>query len=189
MPTMNLTIATGTDDGFGYAAVTLDNTDTVVFFGDDGDESHAFFRFATDADLAGATIDSAEIVLYYDGGAATITFDVVAADSDNPAAPTTWSALAGLARTTAKVSWVMSDTGTGDQTSPELKTVIQELVDSYAIASGEHIIIIYDPTSATNVREGHTFESTQTGPRLNITYTAGVSDSAVGHFATMAGMG
>ena len=180
MAVQNLVITAGADDGYGFATTAFLDTETTAFYGDDGDKSRTFLRFDLTADLLNATIDSAFLIGYMSGSAAVLV-DVYGCDSDDPALPTDWTSLAALPNTTASVLWTTLNQGAGDQTSPDLKTIIQELVDSYGPLNGEGIMLLMIPDGQTNttVKEISTFEDTQTGPRLNITYTTGNSTSGI----------
>ena len=176
MPTMNLEIATGGDDGFGFAGGnTFDNDSTTAFFGDDGDSSHAFFRFELpDGTLAGSTITSAVLTLFLDGGPGNCEVDIFGVDEDNPDAPTSWNQLSGLTYTPESEFWnPLSDNG--DQDAPDLTDIIQELVDNFPLGSGDAIMVVLDGDAygTTAAREAHCWESTQPPARLVINYEAG----------------
>ena len=181
MAVQNLVITVGANDGYGHDAPTFNNDEVTAFYGDDGSESVAYLRFLLTADLAGATIDSA-ILIGYMSGSAEVLIDVVGNDADDPAAPTSWATLDALTLTTAKIYWPTLNQGAGDQTAPDIKTIIQELVDSYSPLSGEAIQLILDPRPYVNttVKEINTLESTQTEPRLNITYTPAAANETSG---------
>jgi len=174
MAVQTLDVAAGADDGFGYPASTFTNSSTTLFFGDDGSESRAFMRFLLTADLTGATIDSAFLTGIF-AEAVGVEIDVYAADAADPNAPTDFSELDGITPTTATVYWNPDPTGGGgSRTSPDLKTVIQELVDSYTMANGDAIVIKLDPTAYTNtgVNEISSYDhATDAPPELEITYT------------------
>ena len=170
-----IAVAASADDGFGFPSSTFTNSSTTLFFGDDGDQSRAFMRFALPNDLTGATIEEARIVAAF-SPANSVTADVYADDAADPAAPTTYAELdTGITATTAKATWT-TGVGQSPQTSPDLAAVIQELVDSYTMASGDHIVIKIDPTAYTNttVNEIHSFDNgTSPPPVLQIAYTPG----------------
>jgi hypothetical protein len=187
MAVQNLVITAGGNDGYGHDAPTFNNDETTAFYGDDGSESVTYLRFLLTADLAGATIDSAFLIGYMQGSA-VVEIDVAADDTDDPAAPTSWATIDGITLTTAKVKWTTLNQGPDDQTAPDIKTVIQELVDSYTMANGDALVLLLDPRPYVNttVKEINTFESTETEPRLNITYTI---DTAVEVSGTLNGGG
>jgi len=172
---MNLAINAGGNDGFGFSPTTFSATGTVETVGDDGDASHMYFRFQLTDDLVGATIDSAVLKMWVDGATTDVEIDVVGDDSDNPSAPTSWATLDGITPTTATVKWILDTAGgDADLTSPDIKAIIQELVDSYGPLDTEYIQFVLDPDAYTNtdVKAVHMYESvTYTEPRLEITYT------------------
>ena len=175
MPTMNLQVSAGGDDGYGFAGgAVFDNTGSTAFFGDDGDSSHAFFRFQLPDDLTGTIITSAILTGQLDGGPANCEVDVFADKSDNPNAPTNWSQLGGIPNTDASVFWNPSGDG-GLQSPPDLVALIQELVDNFTLASGDHIIIVLDGDAygTTAAREIHTFEDTGNEVTMVIEYESG----------------
>jgi len=129
---------------------------------------------------SGATIDAAYITLEMNGTEApevTIYGDDVA-DAADFATETTVTDRSP--RTTANVVW--SDTGlTGSQNSPELKTIIQELVDTYGgITSGDSIcLLLISNGSGTTTFRVNSVDGT-TAPTVYIEWTeaGGVANSA-----------
>jgi hypothetical protein len=75
---------------------------------------------------------------------------IYGADSDNPSAPTTAAQYTGIAVTTAAVDWdVNFNTGVKDgNQSPDIATVIQELVNSYTISNEALMLLLKDDGSA-----------------------------------------
>ena len=175
MATMNLQPAANADDGYGHSSgPTFDASSTTAFFGNNSLVQQGFIRFTLDADLTGATIDTAVLTIYVDAqGAGNTETTLRLNDADDAAAPTTWSALDGLTLTTAGQFWDITTSAEEDKVSPDFAAVIQEYVDSYTAANGDHITVVLDcSTSAVEAaREFHTLESTQEAPRLAITYT------------------
>lgn len=166
--------AVSSDDGFGFSPTHHDSSSATAFTGDDGDESHGFIRVALSADLTGVTIDSSFLTLDWDGAAGTLDFNVHIARGNDLAAPTTWSELNGLTRSTAAVQETIGSGVSGDQITDDLKAVIQEMVDNQNVANGDHMILIADPSAFTNTvaKEWATFDSTaRTVPSLEINYT------------------
>jgi len=173
MPTMNLAVSTGGDDGFGFAGGnTFDNSSDTAFFGDDGDSSHAFFRFQLPDALTGAVITSAVLTGRLDGGPSNCQVDVFADKKGNPNAPTSWNNLANIDYTDASVFWNPNSDG-GLQSPPDLSALIQELVDNFNMDSGHHIIIVFDGDAygETAAREIHCWESTNEEATMIIEYT------------------
>ena len=113
----------------------------------------AFFRFQNVAVPQGATIDSAYIKLDWEGGE-EVDFLVAAVDVDDFDRPTDNTYAAHDTETTATVSWNIPSEGSQDsglyfKTSPDIKTVIQEIVDRTGWSSGNAIgIIIREPVAS-----------------------------------------
>jgi hypothetical protein len=184
MAVMNLEIVASTDDGYGHpSGPTFADTENTCFYGDDGAESVTYLRFLLDADLTGATISAATLTGYM-SASGVVLVDVDAVDADDPIAPTTWTILNGFALTTAKVLWTTLSQPAGDQTSPDITTVIQELVDSYTMANGDAFILLIDPRDQTNttVKEIFSYDQapTQETARLAITYTVAAAPEVTG---------
>jgi hypothetical protein len=156
------------DTSFQYTATTL-------FFGDNGvNESGAYMLFELTSDLTGATINSATLTGIFEETYGT-TVEIDAADAADPTWPANPAALFSDPGTTAKVVWNPNPTGGGgSRTSPDISTVIQELVDSYTMASGDHIRLMLrlgDQTT-TYVNEIASFDHpTNDPPTLEINYT------------------
>ena len=77
----------------------------------------------------------------------TTNLDIQACDEDNSAQITTFSDFGSRARTTADVAWAQNFADTTEYTSPDITTVIQEIIDRAGWASGNALqIIISDHT-------------------------------------------
>ncbi|HMN10728.1 MAG TPA: malectin domain-containing carbohydrate-binding protein [Bellilinea sp.] len=139
---------------------------------------------------AGATITSAYLTLKaYTTQTGTVCRLIIrAVDADNPAAPTTYSGAENATRTTASVSWeppAMSvDTV---HNSPDISSIIQEIVDRPGWAAGQHILIYIEDNGSTSSarRQWHSVD-TGTAPILTINYstTAQHTQSAAGVLIT-----
>jgi hypothetical protein len=181
MAQMDVDVPASADDGYGFPTGSVfDNTGTTMFFGDDGDASHCFMRFAIDADLVGATVTAATLSGTVDAtGAGDQTATIYADDADDPAAPTTWAEIDGVTPTTATVDWTV-DSGGGTVTSPDISAIIQELIDSYGPLDTEHFVFVMDPDghSDTDVMEIHTQDDADP-MTLHITYDTGATTSGI----------
>lgn len=96
------------------------------------------------------TIDSATITLY---NGVTRTSDIGATiwgvDDDEAAMPTSLSEYAALVSTTATVAWTASSVewlDSATKTTPDVKTIVQELVDRDDWDSGDTMLFILDNT-------------------------------------------
>ena len=113
----------------------------------------AFFRFQNDVVPQGATIDSAYIKLNWEGGE-EVDFLIAAVDVDDFDVPTDNTYAAHDTETTATVSWNITSEGSQDsgkyyKTSPDIKTIIQEIVDRTGWSSGNAIgIIVREPVAS-----------------------------------------
>tara|TARA_Y100000593_G_scaffold58220_1_gene108213 strand:- start:4613 stop:5080 length:468 start_codon:yes stop_codon:yes gene_type:complete len=112
----------------------------------------AYFRFENVVVPQGATIDSAYIKLDWEGGE-EVDFLVAAVDVDDFDQPTDNTYAAHDTETTASVTWSIplegsQNSGLYFKTSPDIKTVIQEIVDRTGWSSGNAIgIIIREPVA------------------------------------------
>lgn len=144
-------------------------------------------RFQSIAVPQGATIDTAYIIFKgraADAGANCLTrisaedVDDAAAIADDKAAfDTRWAA-----RTTSRVdwdnipAWSIDESG-ADTTSPEIKTVIKEIVDRGGWASGQDMVIFWEDFedrsthASSNNRDAYNYAG-GTAPKLHIEYTA-----------------
>lgn len=123
----------------------------------------------------GSTIDAATLDVYmvttaYD----TPDLTIYAYDYDRG-----WSFTASdynisnLTPTTATVSWSASNIGSGWKTSPELKTIIQELVDRAGWEAVSATIVINGASSGSAFRiYSYDYSDGSRAAVLNVTYTA-----------------
>jgi hypothetical protein len=136
-------IAASGDDG-SY----IDGTGLI----DDGDNGNAgefdsalrgqWLRFVDCGIPSGATITTAYLTVYINTFSAGALTKIAANDVQSPTNPTNEADYEGRVRTTAQVDWDgPGDTGSGE-TSPELKTIVQELVDSYGDI--DTILLLHD---------------------------------------------
>lgn len=146
-----------------------------------------YFRFNSVVAAQGATVQSAYLKLNKRGYAGTSSnhdFYVAALDADNQAAPTAASHLNHSNFTTAEVTW-QNNTDTGNGTlrsaangtvlsSPDIKTVIQEILDRSGWSSGNSIVLMFytktAPSFATSIPYIEMYDdSGDVPPQLEIT--------------------
>ena len=150
--TTTYTISAGSDDGYffknqsgssaatSYSSVTNSTQNPIVgilFDGDDFSFDHyqGFFRFQNIAVPQGQTIKSAYLKPYFASGTER-TFKLYGYYKDNVSAPSSGSDGNHTNFTTAGISdFVISSTG-GQKTSPDIKTIVQEIVDRAGWSSG-----------------------------------------------------
>ena len=132
--------ATGTQDRAGKSSTT-DNWDTIL-------------RFSNCTIPAKAKIVSASIELYQvqTVSGKDINLTIVGNDADNAAAPANASEYANLVLTTATVAWELEAiTATGFLKSPDITSIIQEIVDRAGWVSGNAVqILVKNNNSGTN---------------------------------------
>ena len=128
----------------------------------------AYFRFQNVVVPQGATIDSAYIKLNWEGGE-DVNFLIAAVDVDDFDVPTDNTYAAHGTETTATITWSIplegsQDSGKYYKTSPDIKTIIQEIVDRAGWSSGNAIgIIIREPEAnleSDEYRKVHGMSST-----------------------------
>ena len=139
----------------------------------------AYFRFVNVALEQGATIESAYLKVEFQSGSER-TFRINGFDVDNQAQPATsnnGSEGAHSNHTTASVDWTVAALASGEEvvTSPDIKTIIQEIVDRTGWSSGNAMMFgVWMPSSRSSdyFRTFHTGkDSNDTKPQLEITYS------------------
>jgi len=142
-----------------------------------------FLRFSSVA-VPASTIDTAYLTLSaHDTLSSTeLKTSITAEDADNPAAITTAADWNSRARTTAKVYWddIATWTVNNQYNSPEIKAIIQEVVDRAGWASGQAMIIFWSDfedqrssSAANRWRNSYEAPSASYAAKLHIEYTAG----------------
>ena len=152
-------------------------TTTVLWHGDKSSHRYVGTRFLAVTIPVGATIDTAYLTWR---AAATDTGNVRgdfhAEDSATPPAfNTNANDISGRTPTSATVPWDNPESWTNNNyyNSPEIKTVIQELVDTYDYSSGLAIAIIYKWDFGSPERGADSWDaSSSDAPLLHIEYTA-----------------
>jgi hypothetical protein len=172
--TVEYTIGAGADDT-GYYANAFSTTGVVNWIGHYSTRyQHASYRWTGVTIPVGATITTAYIILRVTskdgtGGAVTIYFD----DTATPTAPTTAAELTGKTQTTQNVAWSLGTTN-GNINSPDIKAIIQELVNSYNYSAGAAMqALLINSVTGNNDTATQTYESNPSYlvPTLHIEYT------------------
>ena len=198
--TTTYTIATGADDGLAATSYKssssnstyttgFTNSSAISYLGVNYDDEEieykyyaGYFRFTNIAAAQGATIKSAYLSLYktaYIGFTGNHSFYVAALDADNRAAPTTASHLNHSNYTTAEVVWnddgaIRTASNDSFVKSPDIKTVIQEIVDRPGWSTGNSIVLMFfQKTAPSDTYAMPRFEfyddSASNTPKLEIT--------------------
>jgi hypothetical protein len=146
------------------------------------------FRFQTVAIPAGATIDSAVLQLYLpDSAHDNVHVDIYGEDVDDAAAFTTGSNnISGRTLTTAKVDWDTNNAGAaGWVDSPDITSIIQEIVDRPGWASGQDMALILDCVTSIDLTVRFwDYTGNAHGAKLLVNYTeaAGLSKPIAMHY-------
>ena len=98
-----------------------------------------YFRFQNVTVAQGATISSAYLKPYQSSSNSR-TVSVKGFDKDNVSAPTAGSDLAASNFTTAGITNFVTGSGTGQKTSPDIKDIVQEIVDRSGWSSGNSMM-------------------------------------------------
>jgi len=143
------------DDGYASYGSSFDNSAPNCIIGSPGGWSvcTSFFRFINVTIPNGATIDSAyvKITAYATGSSTTVNVRLSANDVDNATAPTSYAQVTGLSLTTANVDWD-NVAGWSDGTqynSPDISSVIQEVVSRGGWSSGNALTVVIANNSST----------------------------------------
>lgn len=171
--TLNLTVGSSADDSAESASSgaqfrTSDHVMNRTF------TSHGAARFNSVTVPVGATINSATFSLATGATTGDINLDVLAEDvDDSPALGTGTDELSNKTLTTATVLW----TGTAASTdtyndSPDIKTVIQEIIDRAGWASGNDLTIVITSNTGNTTQLRAQDYSGAVPPKLAIDYTA-----------------
>lgn len=139
------------------------------------------FRFLNVTIPAGSTINSAYINLNI-LAADDPDVDIYGNDVDDAATFTTTSNdISGRALTTAKVNWTATNIGAySRKDSPDIKTIIQEIIDRAGWSSGNAIAILFDSLSGSyiNYKAYDSGEGATQYALLTIDYTEPSSSGA-----------
>jgi len=180
MTQLIISVAASADDGYGVNS-TFDATNAHIKGGSEdisgSKDDFAFCRFLNITIPKGAVIDSAylRVIASERGGSGSPTLTKVKGNNvDNSTAPTTYAGVVGLTRTTAAVDWdIATFTNGTEYDSPDIKTVIQEIIDRAGWVSGNNITILIDNDGGSDRRMVfHSYdEVTYAEPKLVINYT------------------
>ncbi|MBO6779073.1 MAG: T9SS type A sorting domain-containing protein [Rhodothermales bacterium] len=145
----------------------------------DGGEQYVGMRFQSIAIPQGASISSATVQFHVDETEANTAIEVTIRAEDVDDASTFTSSnnnIGSRTETTASVSWSIphwqsvSDEG-ADQQTPDLSSVIQEVVDRSGWNSGNDIVLIFKSASGSGIRTAEAYDGeSSNAPRLDISY-------------------
>jgi len=160
--------ASANDRGWYEGTAAIGSANAVnIFVGYYNAGANGYYRFIGVDIPQGATILSAKITLTANDNQSGTTVNGIlsAIDADNPSAPTTYAALETATRTTASVAWDDIAAWTTDTAydSPDITTIIQEIVDRPGWSSGNALIVYLEDNSSSAVegayRQAYTYDS------------------------------
>ena len=140
------------DDGYTYMdmmAPAFNNSGATMRVGNDTatmSEDSSFMRFPSVAIAQGATISAATIDFILSADAdGSFDCDIKAEDVDNSIQPTNNSGVTGATKTTASVAMTTDASWEADatETTPDISSVIQEVVNRGSWVSGNAITIYF----------------------------------------------
>lgn len=192
--TTTFTVSASADDGYAMKSTssastptsgwgTPSNTGSSLIIGVQEDWDNwpnyvdhflGYFRFQNITIEQGATISSAYLKPYK-SGYPDRTLSVKGFDKDDVSAPTAGSDLAASNFTTAGITNFVTGTGEGQITSPDIKDIVQEIVDRAGWSSGNSmmfalwIALAYPSTTLLNLR-GYDYSSGSEAAELVIEY-------------------
>ncbi len=163
-------VAAGPDDGMSGSWGFYSNLSWYEL-GNPGSAYGGWFRFTGISIPQGATILAARLEVVETSWPSGIALKLSAEQGAAPAAPTSTADRNARVRTSASVAWNAGVADWAYHNSPDISTVIQELVNSRAYDNGV-IQLLVDNNGSTGEAVGRTFESGQ-APRLYIKYQVG----------------
>lgn len=189
--TVTATVAAGGDDlsWHNEGTGTFSTTATSILIGDSSSTDFNRWGLARVTGLTipvGATITEAHATVKAVGVSGSIpALTIYGVKGDNPAAPTTRSLANALTLTTASVAWTPSAWVAGTQyQTPDLKTIIQEIVNQGTWGSGEAIILVFtvprgDAFSAANAVSFRSYDGVPAdAAQVSVTYSTAFSGTA-----------
>jgi len=187
MATLNLQVTTATtNDSFSWDTTSNVSNNVYVAIGNGGAAIYdCGFRFTNVTIPQGSTINSAYLSvrcrsaydydLYTNIRGHDVDNSTACADYDTPT-----GRIAGAA-TTASVAWDEADSFTvGWYQSPDIKSVVQEIVDRGGWSSGNALMILWEEDgggSAEAMQFSDYSENTSYAAKLDIDYTAPADDT------------
>jgi hypothetical protein len=175
MADLTVNIANGGHDGqCNTDDSAFSKTTTEISLGLSAGAKHAFWRFANLTVPAGAEIDAAVIRLIASGiDSTSVDLNVYFEAADNVTSPTSGADANGRPLTSA-IAWssVPSFTSGNNYDTPEVKTILQDVIDRPGWASGQAIGVHIIDNGSTGRRRVASYEhGTYTAAQLVITYS------------------
>lgn len=182
-PSTTLQVGTANDDGHTYnSTLNYLYTSLTLGLGNGVGSMSLFARFTNVTVPNGATITAAKVqYLSNQNQSGTIKSRIFLNDEDSAVGPTTYAQYVGKTVTSAYVDWNFSTSWVSNTwyDSPDISSVVQEVVDRSGWSSGNAMMILHkdNGTSSGNSRaiKAYTNGGTTNGPKLVIEYTEPVT--------------
>lgn len=149
------------DDGTWYSS-TISTTGNLVIALNSGWHRNVWLRFPNVTIPKGAIIHSAHITFKAaaSNSSSTVKFDVYFNDENDAIAPTTYSAANAKTKTDATVNWNVGNWSSGQlYTSPDLKAMVQEVVDRSGWADGNAMMALLIDTLSADYRQAVAYDT------------------------------
>lgn len=177
MSSVDYQVSASADDGdFPNSGGTFDRTKATIYLGNRSNIIYNnWYRWVGVTIPDNVTITSAYVSLYRAGAVGTpATCAIYFEKSANPAAPIGFNDIRGRTKTDTYVGWAPPSTGAWLQ-SPDIKSIIQELVDNYSYESGAAMMMLFmGAGSDNNYIQVRTYDgSAINAPKLHIEYELG----------------
>lgn len=185
MATWSARIASSGNDGgwfegtFGFTT-TSGNVFAGAYFDTNFEGVNTFLRYTNVTIPKNATINSAVVNFTANETKSnnTVNCRIRAVASDNPAAPADYSGAEAATRTSAAVDWsaIPAWTLNSNYDSPDIASVVQEIVNRGGWASGNALVLYFEEwfstANAGTYRRAYSYDgSTSLCPLLTIDYT------------------
>ncbi len=150
------------DDGTWYSSSSISITGNLVIALNSGWHRSVWLRFPAVTIPAGSVIHSATITFKAaaSNSANSAVFDVYFNDENDAVAPTTASSAKGKTKTDATVNWNLGKWTSGQlYSSPDLKALIQEVVDRPGWAAGNAMMALLIDTISADYRQAISYDT------------------------------
>lgn len=114
-----------------------------------------------DLEFTSSSFDDPDVTIYGDDTDSAATFTATSNDISN------------RTQTTATVNWTASSVGTGIVTTPDIATIIQEIIDRAGWSSGNAVAVVIKGNGSSSFIRIRAYDGAGTPVKLNITYTTG----------------
>jgi len=173
MPTVTYQVGQSSDDAVSSASGSFLNVNA-TFFSSSGGTYVTGFRFTGVAVPQGATVDSAYLKVTGTNDADSATLYLKGEAADNPVTFAAGVRPDQRTKTSAvSAQWSIPGSSTGVLTSPDVASVVQEIVNRPGWSSGNALVLLSDTVSSGGCSVVDYNTTPASAAQLEITYTAG----------------